>query len=77
MANDKQMENIAKMLSKSLGKTSDELIKDMKNGDINSALGNLSGENRSRINSVLSDPELAKKLMSDPDVQGILKKLNL
>lgn len=77
MPNDKQMQKIAAMLSKSLGKNSDELMKDMKNGDINSALGNLSEDNKSRINAVLSDPEIAKKLMADKGVQDILRKLDL
>lgn len=77
MPNDKQMQKIAAMLSKSLGKNSDELMKDMKNGDINSALNNLSEDNKSRINAVLSDPEIAKKLMADKGVQDILRKLDL
>ncbi len=77
MPNDKQMEKIAQMLSKSLGKKSDELMKDMKNGDINSALNNLSEDNKSRINAVLSDPEIANKLMADKGVQDILRKLDL
>lgn len=77
MPNDKQMEKIAQMLSKSLGKKSDELMKDMKNGDINSALNNLSEDNKSRINAVLSNPEIANKLMADKGVQDILRKLDL
>ena len=71
------MKKIAEMLSKSLGKRSDELMTDMKNGDINSALKNLSEDNKNRLNSVLSDPELARKLMADKGVQDILRKLDL
>ncbi len=77
MPNDNQMQKIAEMLSKSLGKKSDELVKDMKNGDINSALGNLSEDNKNRINEVLSNPEIARKLMADKGVQDILRKLDL
>ena len=49
----------------------------MKNGDINSALGNLSEDNKNRINEVLSNPEIARKLMADKGVQDILRKLDL
>lgn len=77
MANDKQMENIARMLGSKLGKSSDELMRDMKAGDVNSALNNLSSEQKSKVNSILSNPELTKKLMEDKSVQDILRKLDL
>lgn len=77
MANEKQMENVAKMLGKSLGKSSDEIMDSMKTGDVNSVLNSLNADQRSKVNSILSNPELTKKLMEDKSVQEILRKLGL
>lgn len=77
MSNEKQMENIAKMLAGSLKKSSNEIMDSMKSGDVNSVLNSLNSEQRSKVNSILSNPELTKKLMEDKSVQEILRKLDL
>ena len=77
MANEKQMENIAKMLSGKLNMSQSELLSSMKTGNVNSVLNSLSDDNRAKVNSILSNPELAKKLMEDKSVQDILRKLDL
>ena len=77
MANDKQMENIAKMLSKKLNMSSDEIVDSMKSGNVNPVLNSLSSEQRSKVNSILSNHEITKKLMEDKGVQDILRKLDL
>ena len=77
MANEKQMENIAKMLSSKLNMSSKEIVNSMKSGNVNSVLDSLSTENRGKVNSILSNPELTKKLMEDKGVQEILRKLDL
>lgn len=77
MANEKQMENIAKMLAGNLNKSSDEIMNSMKTGDVNSVLNSLNPEQKSKVNSILSNPELTKKLMEDKSVQEILRKLDL
>ncbi len=77
MANEKQMENIAKMLSSKLNMSSQEILSSMKSGNVNSVLNSLNSENRNKVNSILSDPELTKKLMEDKGVQDILRKLDL
>lgn len=77
MANDKQMEHIAKMLSGKLNMKSNDLVNSMKSGDVNSVLDSLNPEQRSKVSSVLSNPELTKKLMEDKSVQEILRKLDL
>ena len=77
MANDKQMENIAKMLSKKLNMSSNEIVNSMKTGNVNNVLDSLNSDQRSKVNSMLSNPELTKKLMEDKGVQDILRKLDL
>ncbi|MBR3988257.1 MAG: hypothetical protein IKK10_03030 [Clostridia bacterium] len=77
MANEKQMENIAKMLSSKLNMSSTEIMDSMKSGNVNSVLNSLNSENRAKVNSILSNPELVGKLMEDKGVQDILRKLDL
>ena len=77
MANEKQMENIARMLSSKLNMSQSEILSSMKSGNVNSVLNSLNPENRSKVNSILSNPELTKKLMEDKGVQDILRKLDL
>ena len=77
MANEKQMENIAKMLSGKLNMSQSEILSSMKTGNVNSVLNSLSDDNRAKVNSVLSNPELKRKLMEDKGVQEILRKLDL
>ncbi len=77
MANEKQMENIAKMLSGKLNMSSSEIMDSMKSGNVNSVLNSLNAENRAKVSSILSNPELTKKLMEDKGVQDILRKLDL
>lgn len=77
MSNEKQMENIAKMLGGSLGRSSNEIIDSMRKGDVNSVLNSLNADQKSQVNSILSNPELTKKLMEDKSVQEILRKLDL
>ena len=77
MANEKQMENIARMLSGKLNMSRSEILSSMKSGNVNSVLNSLNPENRSKVNSILSNPELTKKLMEDKGVQDILRKLDL
>ena len=77
MANEKQMENIARMLSGKFNMSQSEILSSMKSGNVNSVLNSLNPENRSKVNSILSNPELTKKLMEDKGVQDILRKLDL
>lgn len=77
MANEKQMESIAKMLSSKLNMSSQDIVSSMKSGKVNSVLNSLNTENRAKVNSILSNPELTKKLMEDKGVQDILRKLDL
>ncbi len=77
MANEKQMENIAKMLSAKLNMSQNEIVDSMKSGNVNSVLNSLNPENRAKVNSILSNPELVGKLMEDKGVQDILRKLDL
>lgn len=77
MANEKQMENIARMLSQKLNMSSSDIMQSMKSGDVNSVLNTLNSDQRQKVGSILSNPELTKKLMEDKGVQDILRKLDL
>ena len=77
MANEKQMENIAKMLSSKLNMSSSDIVQSMKSGNVNSVLDTLNPDQRQKVGAILSNPELTKKLMENKEVQDILRKLDL
>lgn len=77
MANEKQMENIIKMLSNKLNKSSDEIRESVSTGNPDSILNSLSPQQRAQVGNLLSNPELTKKLMEDKSVQDLIRKIGL
>ncbi len=77
MANEKQMENIIKMLSGKLNKSSEEIRESVNRGTPDSLLNSLNPQQRAQVNNLLSNPELTKKLMEDKSVQDLIKRLEL
>ncbi|MBQ8795332.1 MAG: hypothetical protein IJZ54_02795 [Clostridia bacterium] len=77
MANEKQMENIIKMLSGKLNKSSEEIRESVNRGNPDSLLNSLNPQQRAQVNNLLSNPELTKKLMEDKSVQDLIKRLEL
>ncbi len=69
-------ENLLKKVSEYLGKSPDELKKAVKSGNLPQNLNNISKDDSSNLQKVLSDKNLTSKLLSSPQVQKLLKKLN-
>ncbi|MFI3324542.1 MAG: hypothetical protein R3Y35_00030 [Clostridia bacterium] len=69
-----QLENLLKIASQRLGTTPEALKQAAENGTMNNLVG---GKHESEmISKVLSDPEAAKKLLSTPQAQKLLKMLD-
>lgn len=75
MSNERIKEQLLKMLSGKVGKSSDEIIKNVQSGNTDSILSGLSWQQRDRVNQILHDPEAVKKIMQDEKVQDIIRKL--
>lgn len=73
--NNNKFDNLLKAASKKLGTDPETLKKAAQSGDINSALKNLNSEDAKKIQNILSNKDMASKLLSSPQAQQILKKL--
>lgn len=74
-SNNDKVENLLNSVSKYLGKDPQSLKESMKNGNIAQSLSNLNSEDAAKINKVLSDKNLASKLLSSPKAQKLLKDI--
>lgn len=73
--NNDKVENLLNSVSKYLGKDPQSLKESMKNGNIVQSLNNLNSEDAAKIKKVLSDKNLASKLLSSPKAQQLLKDI--
>ncbi|MCH5325085.1 MAG: hypothetical protein J1E39_07710 [Eubacterium sp.] len=72
------MSNINSLLeavSQKLGTTPDKLREALNSGDLSKAIGNMSEKDAQKLNSVLKNPELVKKVMNSKQAQEIRKSL--
>ncbi len=75
MSNSNFQNEILKNLSKSLGQNPNEMKRSAKEGNVEALMKNLSEEQKAKVNSVLQNPEATKKLMENPQVQALIRKL--
>lgn len=71
--NQNQLEALLKMTAGRLGTTPEALKNAAQNGDLSKVLGH--NESNATLQKVLSDPEAAKKMLSTPQAQKLLKML--
>lgn len=68
-------EKIIKNAAEQLGKSPEEIKKALENGNLKKAIGNLSESQAAQLNKALSNEEYAKKILSSPQAQALIKKL--
>ena len=73
--NNPNFENLLKSVSDKLGKSPEELKKASETGNIENLLGNLRPNDAQKIQKILSDKNAAKKILSTPQAQSLIKKL--
>lgn len=69
-----QLNMLLKMAGKKLGTDPETLRKALENGNADALLKQSKGQN-DQLKQVLSNPELASKLMDSPQAKELLKKL--
>lgn len=69
-----QLENLLKIAASRLGTSPEELKKAAENGEMGKIVGG--AKEGDMISKVLNDPEAAKKMLSTPQAQAMLKMLN-
>lgn len=68
-----KLEALLKITAQRLGSTPEALKQAAQNGDLSKMLGNAGQAESAAMQKILSDPEAAKKLLSSPQAQALLK----
>ncbi len=68
-------EDMFKNLSQSLGQSPDTIKNSAQQGNMDALLKNLSPQQREKVNNMLNNPEATKKILENPKVQALIKKL--
>ena len=72
---DYNKKEIINMLSQKLGKSAQDIETDAKQGKVDNLIGKLSEAQQKKIKNLLSNPDELSKLMSNPQVQSLLRKM--
>lgn len=75
MNNNKRKDDIMNMLAGKLGKSAEEIENSAKQGNVDSLIGKLSPAQQEKVKALLSNPEQTRKLMENPQVQALIRKL--
>lgn len=74
-SNKPNLENLLKSVADRLRKSPEELKKASQSGNVNNLLGNLAPDDAQKIQKILSDKNVANKILSSPQAQSLIKKL--
>lgn len=74
--NPKQLDALLKIAGKQLGTTPDELRKQLESGSFDNAIKQLPPQQQMMLSQALTDPTLAKKILSSPQAKEIYNKLS-
>lgn len=72
--NNENLNNLLNETSKHLGVTPEKLKASAENGNISEVLKNLSPQDAKKIQQVISDKNVANKLLSTPKAKALFKK---
>lgn len=75
MANNEQINSLVDMLAQRLNADSTQVRTALEKGKLDKVLQHMDQKQAQKISDILSDPEQAKKVLSTPQAQAIIKKL--
>ena len=73
--NSPNLDAMVKIVSQKLNVSPETLTKQLKEGKFDSALNSMNSSERDKFNRLMNYPEMAKKLLSTPQLQALYKKL--
>lgn len=76
MPNNQELQALLNLVAQRLGKRPDELQQQAQSGNLQNLLSNMNPNDAAKLQQVLGDAEATKKLLSSPQAQALLKKLN-
>ncbi len=71
-----QINQILKMAGEKMGKTPDNLKKDVQQGNIEKALNNLNPTQAEKIKQILNNPVLANQMLNTPQARSLIEKFS-
>ena len=71
----KGMDALINLVSKKMGTSSESLKKDLQSGDISNLTKGMNNDDAQKLKEALSNKELTQKIMSSPEAQELMKKL--
>lgn len=74
-ADQKQMEQLIKVVSAKLGISPESLKKDLESGKFDSALKSMKPSEAAAFNRMISNPKLLEQFMNTPQAQALYSKL--
>ncbi|MDE7390537.1 MAG: hypothetical protein K2M82_06330 [Lachnospiraceae bacterium] len=74
--NSQQFDNLVNTAGKYLNQDPNDLKKAAQSGSMNKLLSNMSPSQAAQLERILSDENAAKKLLSTPQAQALLRELN-
>lgn len=75
MANNEQINSLINQLSQRLNANSDDVKSALQKGNLDKVLKNMDPKQAQKISDILSDEQEAKKVLSTPQAQALIKKL--
>lgn len=74
--NNDGLQALLNFAAQKLGTNASDLQQQAQNGDFSGLLGNMNPNDAAKLQQVLSDKNATQKLMSTPEAQELLRKLN-
>lgn len=73
-ANEKQL--LLNLLAQRLGKSPDEIMQYAENGNLSALMQNMNPNDATALQKVLNDQQAIQKLISSPQAQDLMRRLN-
>lgn len=76
MPNNNELQSLLAMMAQRLGANPEDLKNGAQSGDLSKILANLNPNDAAKIQQVLNDKDAANKLLSSPQAQQLIQRLN-
>lgn len=74
--NEKNADALFDIASQKLGISKEQLKQEFAQGKFDNALKNLNSDDSAKLNAALKNPEIARKMISSPQMQALYKKFS-
>ena len=76
LPNNNELQSLLAMMAQRLGASPEDLKKGAQSGDLSKVLGKINPNDAAKIQQILNDKDAANKLLSSPQAQQLIQRLN-